>query len=292
VPTAEALAAAAEQQTERAEAERAPDAKLAAGLEAAQVRIRTEAGHPPADVARGRGGRAYPPLRGALVKLAHDDPVAAGRLLAGLLSAQHAVVDDPPDYDITIAEVGTFAVSRAGRTTLVSPIEEPRGRSQARFHIEGDALTLAETLSGVETRPRRRRGPLRAHGKVREARRLTEGLREVSLGDLVRAGADLDPELVLRMLAYAIRPAWTQGQVWTVELAVEDRTLSVAARHSGGLTVTPGTGDAEPEARVALTADAFRALVAGDDPAFRVEGDEDVVRRLLSLAERARSGTP
>jgi hypothetical protein len=290
MPEAE-LAAAAEAQTQRAEAERAPDPQLAADIAAAQVKITTEADHPPADVARGRGGREYPPLRGALVKLAHDDPRSAGRLLAGLLRAQHAVLADPPEYDITIEEVGTFAVSPVGLTTLVSPIEKPRGRGSARFHLVGDALTLAETLSGVETKARRMRGPLRAHGKVREARRLTEEIQEVSLRDLVRAGADLDPELVLRGLSYAIRPAWTQGQVWVVELVIEDRTISVAARHSGGLTVTRGRKDGEPDAGVRMTADAFRDLVVGGNPSVHVEGDETVFRRLLSLAERARSGT-
>jgi hypothetical protein len=291
VPAA-GLTAAAEAQTQRAEAERAPDPQLAADLQAAKLRITTEADHPPADVARGRGTREYPPLRGALVKLAHDDPAAAGRMLAGLLRAQHAVFHDPPDYDITIEEVGTFAVSPAGLTTLVSPIERPRGRTHARFHLEGDALTLAEALSGVEARPRRRRGPLRAHGRIREARRLTEELREVSLAELVSAGAELDPELVLRGLAYAIRPAWTQGQVWAVELTVEDSVLTVAARHSGGLTVTSGPHETTPDARLRLSGDAFRDLVAGEEPALHIDGDEAVVWRLLSLAERARAGSP
>ena len=39
------------------------------------------------------------------------------------------------------------------------------------------------------------------------------------------------------------------------------------------------------------TADAFRDLVAGDEPALHIDGDEAVVWRLLSLAERARSGS-
>ncbi len=182
-------------------------------------------------------------------------------------------------------------MSPAGRTTLVTPIEGPRGRLHARFHLEGDALTLIESLAGLERKAKRRRGPLRAHGKVREARRLTEEMREVSLAELVEAGAELEPELVLRGLAYAIRPAWTKGQVWAVELSVEDHTLSVAARHSGGLTVSAGPHDAEPDARVRMTADAFRDLVAGGAPALHIDGDEAVVRRLLTLAERAKAGS-
>ena len=290
MPAVSSLADAAKRQQERAEAAAKPDEDLAANLEAAQLKIVTESEHPPADVARGRGGRDYPPLRGALVKLAHDDPRAAGRLLAGLLRAQHAVVDDLPDYDITIDEVGTFAVSRAGQTTLVSPIDAPRGRPHARFHLHGDALTLAETLAGVENRAGRWRGPLRASGRVRDARRLTEAGFDASLEQLVWAGAELDPELVLRALAYAIRPAWTQGQVWAVEIVVGDQPVTVSARHSGGLTV--GEADGEPDARMIVSPDAFRELVAGAQPPMRIEGDAATVRRLLSLAERARAGTP
>ena len=256
------------------------------------LRIVSATADPPADLARGRSTREYPPLRGALVKLAHDDPAAAGRILAGLLKAQHAVVDAPPDYDLTITEVGTFAVSAAGQTTLVSPLDAPRGRGHAAFHLQTDALTFAETVAGVEARPSRRRGALRASGRVRAARKLTEGLRsDASLAELVQAGAELDPGLVLRGFAYAVRPAWTQGQNWAVELHVADRPLTVVARHGGGLTITDGPHDAEPDARLRLSADAFRDLVAGSGAATGGEGDERVLARLLALAERARTGS-
>ena len=295
----EALQAAAAKQAARLEPAKPKDEAIVADLDAAREKLRQRptiefpAGHPPADVARGRGGREYPPLRGALVKLAHDDPKAAGLFLAGLLSAQHAAFETPPpDYDLTITEVGTFAVSGAGQTTLVSPIEKPRGR-QATFHVTTDALTLAETLAGVENRARRFRGPLRVSGKARHAKQLAEVRSDLSFSDVVRAGADLDPLLVLRTLAYAVRPQWTQGQVWCVELEVEGRSMVVCARHSGGLEVIDGAGGGqlgEPDARVRLTGPAFRDLAAGDAVAYVTEGDEAVVARLMTLADRARSG--
>ena len=216
-----AAAEAAKQSAGRRAASPEDDA-VVADLDAAREKLRqrptiiSPAGQPPADVARGRGGREYPPLRGALVKLAHDDPKAAGLFLAGLLSAQHAALDDPaarlrPDH-----HRGRDLRGLRGReTTLVSPLDAPRGRGQAAFHVTADALTLAETLAGVENRARRFRGPLRVTGKARQARQLTDAELDVSFGDVVRAGADLDPYLVLRALAYAIRPPWTQGQVWS-----------------------------------------------------------------------------
>ena len=246
----------------------------------------------PNDIARGRSTREYPPLRGALVKLAHDDPAAAGRILAGFLKAQHAAVtESPPDYDLTITEVGTFAVSPAGQTTLVNPLEEPRGRPHAAFHLTLDALTLAESVSGVAAKARRLRGPVRVTGKARAARRLTESLRqEASLADLLSAGAELDPHATLRGFAYAVRPAWTQGQQWQIDLHVDDAVFAIAAQHTGGLTVREGVSDGAPDASLKLTAATFRDLVAGNLPEPAVEGDERVVRRLLTLAERARTG--
>ncbi len=278
---------------EPAPAEPEPEPAAEPQPERTRPRIVSATTDPPADLARGRSARDYPPLRGALVKFAHDDPAAAGRLLAGLLKAQHAVLADAPaDYDLTITEVGTFAVSAAGQTTLVNALDFPRGRSEAAFHLKTDALTFAETVAGVDARPRRLRGPVRASGKVRTARKLTEEFRtEASLADVVRAGADLDPELVLRGLAYAVRPAWTQGQQWVVELRVEDHPVTLAARHTGGLSVNAGPAETEPDARLRLSSEGFRALLTGDLTDPRIEGDERVLRRLLSLAERARTGS-
>lgn len=291
-PSKPDLIAAAAKQAERAAEQAAPQAEVVHDLDAARAKLRIQSPptQPPDDVARGRGTRDYPPLRGALVKLAHDDPRAAGLFLAGLLSAQHAVMaTPPPDYDLTITEVGTFAVSAAGKTTLVSALDAPR--KQAAFHIRTDALTLAETLAGVENRARRFRGPIRVSGRARQARVLADVRSDLSFADVVRAGADLDPHLVLKALSYAIRPAWTQGQVWSVELDVEGRAITVRARHSGGLEVTDGPGGdgSEPDARVRVTEKAFRELAAGDRPAFATEGDVTVVERLLSLADRARA---
>lgn len=297
-PSTDLLAAAAGQVRAAADQAPAQDAeRVAADISAAADALRARTpptivsapSEPPADIARGRSGRAYPPLRGALVKLAHDDSVAAGRLILGLLTAQHLVVDGSPDYDLTIAEVGTFAVSTAGASTLVSPVDRPRGRPHAGFHLRTDALTLAELFAGVDQRPRRRRGPVRASGSVRRARRVAASLETaISLADLVRGGATLDPALALRAFAYAVPPTWTLGQDWALELHVGQRPLTILARHSGGLQTHEGPCEGKPDARVRMSADAFRDLLAGATPDLVAEGDEQVVRRLLTLADRAR----
>ena len=143
--------------------------------------------------ATGRSQRQYPWLRGALVKLAHDDPQAAGKLIAGLLPVQAAIVQGPVDYDITIAEVGTFAVTVAGGRAYVKDLEQPRGRREAEFHLSADRAdprradrrrpaqdrALPRRCAGVgpqappeaaQGHPRRHAQPRRGRARRREAR--------------------------------------------------------------------------------------------------------------------------
>ena len=45
------------------------------------------------------------------MRLAHDDPRAAARLLLALAPVQRALVTTPLEYDLTIHGTGTYAVS-------------------------------------------------------------------------------------------------------------------------------------------------------------------------------------
>ena len=120
----------------------------------------------------GSDRRDYPLLRGAIVKLAHDDPALAGRLLAALLPAQGAALDGPLGYDLTIAGTGTFSVAIAGGRAFVEPLERPRHRGDAEFHLSGDPLLLAELLAGVDHRIGRFFGPVRVRGRKRRLKAL------------------------------------------------------------------------------------------------------------------------
>ena len=154
--------------------------------------------------ATGRSQRQYPWLRGALVKLAHDDPKAAGKLIAGLLPVQAVIVQGPVDYDLTIAEVGTFAVTVAGGRAYVKEIDAPRGRSEAEFHLTAEALTLAELIAGVPHKVGRFRGADPGHrpqappqAAPRHPRRPALARRGRSRRRAARAGARL-PHVPLR----------------------------------------------------------------------------------------------
>lgn len=253
----------------------------------------------PAQLARGhvvgRSRRDYPPLRGAVVKLAHDDPLTAGRLLAGLLPAQGLVVDQALDYDLTIREVGTFSVALAGRRCFVNPLEAPRPRGVADFHLSADALVLAELLAGVHHRIGRFTGAVRYTGRRRRMRAL-RALRgaPLTLAEAVRGGARLEPELAYRALAYAVHPSWTKGRGFTIAQTISGarpETWFLTARDGAGLTVADTPPPEPPAARVTMTRDAFDRLLRGEPvprgqrPAVR--GDHLAVALMKSWTDRA-----
>ena len=243
----------------------------------------------------GSDRRDYPLLRGAIVKLAHDDPAVAGRLLAALLPAQAVAIEGPLSYDVTIREAGTFGVAIAGGRASVERLESPHPRSVAEFHLIGDALTIAEVLAGVNHRIGRFFGPIRARGRkrrLRELRPLTAGT--ISLRDAARSGARLDPELVYRVLGYAVHPSWTRGATFTIAQEItgeRPETWYLTARDGAGLTVSD-TAPGDPDATVTMDRDVFDRLLRGEPvPSGRrpaVHGDRDAVEQMQTWTQRAR----
>ena len=134
-----------------------------------------------------------------MVKLAHDDPRAAARLLIGLVPVEKALLPAPLEYDLTIREARTYFISITEAGAAASEIEAPRPRSLAAFHAAADALTLAELLAGVDKRMGRWLGPIKVHGRKRGAEIVRDTLTaaQLDLTAAARQGADLDPDLVL-----------------------------------------------------------------------------------------------
>jgi hypothetical protein len=254
------------------------------------------AGRPPARaLATGTGRRDYPLLRGAIVKLAHDDPAAAARLLVALLPAQGAAVEGPLAYDLTIKEAGSFRVDLAGGRTTVNRIEHPRPRGIAEFHLMGDALLLAELLAGVDRRIGRFFGPVRARGRKRRLKEL-RALPEtgMALADAARAGAQLDPELVYRLFAYAVHPTWTRGYEFTVAQEITGdapETWYLAAKDGKGVSVGTTEPAVAPAATVSMSRETFDRLLRHDVvPSGRrpcVRGDREAVALMREWTQRA-----
>jgi hypothetical protein len=272
-----------------------PAAAAAPAVERVRPTIVPASGHPPRVDAVGRSARNYPPLRGAIVKLAHDDPHAAGRLIAALLPAHAAALAEALDYDLTIREVGTYAVTVAGGRTRVQPLAFPRPRGQADFHLTADALTLAELLAGVQRRVGRFVGPARFRGSRRRLKVL-KALPEtrLSVAEAARAGARLEPGLVYRALSYAVHPSWTRGERFTIAQEITGsppETWYLTARDGAGLSVSTQAPPEGADATVSMTREAFGHLLRGE-PVPRgsrpsVRGDRDVVARMKAWTERA-----
>jgi hypothetical protein len=245
--------------------------------------------------ATGRAQRQYPVLRGALVKLAHDDPGTAGRIIAGLLPVQSVLVEGPVDYDLTITEIGTFSVSVNSGRAYVNAISEPRGRREAEFHLSADALTLAELMAGVPHRLGRFRGPARVSGRKRRAKPL-KAIRtaSLSLADAARAGARLEPGLVFATFPYVIHPAWSRQQSFTVAqeiLGDPPETWYLVVGDGSGMQVSSTPPEGSVDATVTMTREAFEHLLRGEPaptgqrPAIR--GDRAAVAQLKAWLDRA-----
>jgi hypothetical protein len=243
----------------------------------------------------GSDRRDYPLLRGAIVKLAHDDAATAARLLTALLPAQGAAIEGPLAYDVTIGEAGTYGVAIAGGRASVERLESPHKRGLAEFHLIADPVMLAELLAGVEHRIGRFFGPIRARGRKRrlkDLQPLTNGA--VTVAQAARAGARLDPELAYRVLSYAVHPSWTRGHAFTIAQEITGdppETWYLTARDGAGLTVS-ATAPEEPVATVSMSREAFDRLLRDEPipPGRRpcVRGDLEAVATMRAWTDRAR----
>ncbi len=269
--------------------------RLVADLDAAAASLRRAADPPVAAPPREPAALARGPrhLRRALVALAREDPSAAGELLVALAPAQGAAVEGPLAYDLTVRELGTFAVGVGNGAARVRRLAQPRPRKEARFHLDADALTLTELLAG-EPRKLGRIGPRpKLKGRRRRAAALHAlGQSELSLAQAAAAGARLDPALVYRLLPFAVDPAWTRGSVFTVAQAIAERTWYVSARDGAPLRVSEDAPPTPPDATVTMTAAAFEHLLRGEPPEHGarpiVRGDHDAVAALKAWTDRAR----
>jgi len=269
---------------------------VAAASPPPQPRLLSGADRPERADVIGSSRRVYPWLRGALVKLAHDDPAAATRLLLALVPAQRVLLPSPLEYDVTITGSGTYAISVGRHGAAARPIGAPRPRSGAAFHVSADIVTLTELLAGVEKRMGRWLGSVKVRGRRRVAFALRDTLRSARL-DLpaaARAGADLGPDLVLPTFAYAIHPSWTKGHAFTVIHEItgpRPMRWHVTIRDGRPVTVERRPSVQPPDAVVTMSRAAFSRLLAGEPapsgerPAIR--GDRAAVATLKAWTDRA-----
>jgi len=208
----------------------------------------------------------------AFREMARRDPDLAARLALMSLPAAAARIPGDIAYDLTVDGWGTYRVAKTGSITEVKELSEAEVRSielrdtSVDFRLLMDARTLAQMAAGASPARLMLEGKLRIRGKRRRALKLRAlAAEELDLADVLREGADIDPDLLYRALEYLIDPGWTKGHAFTVVYDVSGAgAWQVEVRDGNRLTVATGRPSRSPDATVRLTLDTFKKLLTGE----------------------------
>jgi ribonucleoside-diphosphate reductase beta chain len=201
--------------------------------------------------------------REALREMAREDPELAARLVLQTLPAAVAKIPPPIAYDLTVEELGTWRVIVDERGASVST-SNGDGERELDFRLMTDAEGLAQMAAGGSPMRLMLGGKVRIRGKRRRAmklRAMADG-ENPSIGDAVRAGAELDTDAVFRALPYLVDPAWTVGHSFSVAYEVEGVGRWVVQANDGQRLTVDTEGEAGTIARV--SAETYRELITGD----------------------------
>lgn len=208
----------------------------------------------------------------AFKEMARRDPDLAARLALMSLPAAASRIPGDIAYDLTVDGWGTFRVAKLGTITEVKEVPEAEVRSieltdaSVDFRLLMDARTLAQMAAGASPARLMLEGKLRIRGKRRRALKLRAlAAEELDLADVLREGADIDPDLLYRALEYLIDPEWTRGHSFTVVYDVSGAgAWQVEVRDGNRLTVATGRPSRTPDATVRLSLETFKGLLTGE----------------------------
>ncbi|MDX6643713.1 MAG: hypothetical protein QOD76_1675 [Solirubrobacteraceae bacterium] len=238
---------------------------------------------------------AQPWLPLALERMLATDRAAAAELLVALLPAQAQGAGAPKvNYDLRLAELGTYRVSLARGYGTVEPLENPRGRRAANFRLETDAGGLLALLldGGARQRGGERRvavrGTLRRH---RSLRRLPPV--RMAPAEMARAGVWLKPELLYGALSHLVDAEWAAGHDFWIAHEITEAGDDTCHLHvgPGGLAVQVEAPPEQPAARIRTSRAHVQLVLGGEQPLpddrAVVSGDADAVETLGRIVERA-----
>jgi ribonucleoside-diphosphate reductase beta chain len=205
----------------------------------------------------------------AFRQMAHTDPDLAAKLVLMSLPVTAKRIQGELTYDLTVQGWGTYRVSKQNGTSTVD--ERPERHDVDRpdpgvdFTLSLDARTLAQMAAGANPARLMLDGRLRIRGKRRRAlklRAMAEG--ELDLAEILRSGAEVDPDLLYRSLEYLIDPEWTKGHKFTVVYELDNDAWQVEIRDGNRPTVASGRPSRKPEATVRLSRETFNKLLNGE----------------------------
>jgi ribonucleoside-diphosphate reductase beta chain len=205
----------------------------------------------------------------AFREMARSDPDLAARLVLMSLPVAAKRIHGDLTYELTVQGWGTYRIAKHnGSASVEEHPERPdmdRPEPGVDFTMTMDARTLAQMAAGANPARLMLEGRLRIRGKRRRAlklRAMAEG--ELDLAEVLRDGAEIDPDLLYRSLEYLIDPDWTKGHKFTIVYEIEGSgSWQVEVRDGNRVTVATGRPSGNPDATARLSAETFNSLLTG-----------------------------
>jgi ribonucleoside-diphosphate reductase beta chain len=201
----------------------------------------------------------------ALRRMAESDPELAARLVVHSLPAAAATLPPGLSYRLELDGLGAWTITANGDRAEVSEAAAGTELNGEAFAISTDPETLARVASGRSALGAMARGRIKLRGRRRRALALRRLSSEAGPRDLARLGVRVDPDLVLRSLAYAIEPEWTRGHRFSVvyELVGEGGGSWRVEVDDGKVRVERGEGE-NPDAIVRIRYSDWLKLLSGE----------------------------
>jgi ribonucleoside-diphosphate reductase beta chain len=204
----------------------------------------------------------------AFRQMAQSDPDLAAKLALMSLPVAAQRISGELTYDLTVEGWGTYRVSKQNGSATVDKQPEradvDRPEPGVDFTMAMDARTLAQMAAGANPARLMLEGKLRIRGKRRRAlklRAMAEG--ELDLAEVLRSGAEIEPDLLYRSLEYLIDPEWTKGHKFTVVYELDGDAWQVEVRDGSRVTVATGRPN-RADATVKLSRSTFDSLLNGE----------------------------
>jgi ribonucleoside-diphosphate reductase beta chain len=204
----------------------------------------------------------------AFRQMAQSDPDLAAQLVLMSLPVVSKRIPGELTYELTVEGWGTYRISKQNGTATVDkqPERPDVGRPDhgVDFTMVLDARTLAQIAAGANPARLMLEGKVRIRGKRRRAlklRAMAGG--DLDLSEVLRSGAEVDPDLLYRSLEYLIDPEWTKGHKFTVVYELEGNSWQVEVRDGSRVTVASGR-PSRADATVRLSQETFQSLLNGD----------------------------
>jgi len=199
-------------------------------------------------------------------RMAQDDPKLAARLFLQSLPLAAAPLPAGLDYRLELRDLGAWSVRPNGGHAEIVEVSAGAELDGDAFAIETDAATLAMLAGGANPLGALASRRLRLRGKRRKALALRRLDPAASPRELAKHGLPIEPDLLLRSLAYAIEPEWTRGHRFTIlyQLVGEGGGSWLVRVDDGSVKVRPGGSSEQAESLVRIMVENWLKLLSGE----------------------------